>query len=157
LRKSTLLIMSIMLLAFGGMLVAANGVLGPMAKDAQVAHEVTKILEERGDLAEGAHVRAIRRPAGPKRLAKEGTGLVLQLPPSETVLHKKGELNALAMRAAREALLRHPARNLKWVEVMVLLPGEKEDAEPHLRTLVAIGPGERLLKPDPPLPEVWTK
>jgi hypothetical protein len=150
-RKSTVILLVLMLAGFGGMLLAAQGVLQPMAKDAELARELTALLGSRGDIAEGTHVRAVRAAGGERRLAKEGTGLLVDLSPSRAVMETRRALEASALRIAREALMRHAAQNLKWVEVVFFVEG-REDGE-RLRTLVAVGPGGALLGPQPALPE----
>ncbi|MHC5011655.1 MAG: hypothetical protein ACYTG6_12035 [Planctomycetota bacterium] len=153
-RRSSILIMAIMVIGFGALLFAAQGMLRPLAKDADVAKAVTSLLEERGDLAPGSRVLATRVSASERRLAEQGVGLLLELHPSTEVLQRKEGLRSLATRAAREALLRHPAPNLKWVEVAFLVgKGTAPDGGDRLRTLVALSPEGSLLPPEPALPE----
>jgi hypothetical protein len=147
-RRSTVIVMIILVVGFGGLLLAAQGMLKPLAKDAELAKELTSMLQGRGDLAEGTRVRAVRVAGGEKRLAPSGTGLLLDLTPSARVREQPKGLSALATRIAREALQRHTATNLRWVEVTFFVEGTE-----GVRTLVAVGPEGNLLPPAPPLPE----
>ena len=116
-RRSSVVILSIMLVAFGGIMAAGGSALKPLAQDAGSAKVLTRHLQARGDLAEGTEGHLSRLPGTERRLASEGCGLVVQLTPSAEVTRRRGGLRILVLRAAQEGLSRFPGGGLDWVEV----------------------------------------
>ncbi len=125
-RKSTAIIMGILAAGFGGILVAANSALGPLARDAENARALTRLLAARGDIAPDSRVRLLRTVGAPKRLAADGAGLVVRLAPSEAVLLRPGALDHLAFRVAEEGLGRYMDGRLDWVEITFETTGTEQ-------------------------------
>lgn len=152
-RKSTAMVLTIMMVAFGAMFAAAGSALKPLAADADVSKELTRFLHHRGDLATETRVRAFRLPASEERLADEGRGLVIRIVPNEAVRTRRNGLRMLAQRVAQEGLALYPNAKLSWVEVVFRLSEEAADTdEGTLRTLLPVGPEGRIGKPEPQLP-----
>lgn len=150
-RRSSIVILCIMMVAFGGIMAAGGSALRPLARDAEASKVLTRQFQARGDLEVGTKVRLSRLPANENRLAQEGRGVVIQLTPSAQVTGRKGGLRILTLRLAREALARFPGQPLDWVEVG--LDVRQPDGTPkRLKTLLDAGPEEGLGEPRPPLP-----
>lgn len=150
-RRSSVVILSIMMVAFGAIMAAGGSALKPLAQDADASKGLTRHLEARGDIEEGTKVRLSRLPATEKRLAQEGRGLVIQLIPSAQVTQRKGGLRLLVLRAAQEALSRFPGRDLDWVEVGLEIR-QPDGRQQTLRTLLDTSSGGGVGAPQPPLP-----
>jgi len=149
-RKSTGAIVTIILLALVGMMFAASIALKPYQRAARIGKELTNILSMRGELREGTKLFVLVRPANEKGLAREGTGMLIELAPAESVQRRKGRLASLAARAAREAgLLYREGRGtpLQWFEIRMDLGGGVVE-----RTLMAVGPEGQLGAQRPSLP-----
>ena len=150
-RRSSVVILSIMLIAFGAIMAAGGTALKPLAQDAEASKVLTRQLEARGDIVKGTRVRLSRLPANEHRLAEEGLGVVIQLTPSDEVKGRKGGLRLLALRAAQEAIARFPGRKLGWVEVGFEI-GQPDGTTRRLRTLLDASSGEGVGDPNPKLP-----
>jgi hypothetical protein len=150
-RRSSVVILSIMLVTFGAIMAAGGTALKPLAQDADASKVLTRHLVARGDIEEGTKVRLSRLPASDNRLAQEGRGLVIQLTPSAQVTGRRGALRLLVLRVATEGLGRFPGRALDWVEVGLEIRQPDGSTQP-LRTLLPVRDGEGLGKPQPPLP-----
>ena len=157
-RKSTLIIMAILVVAFGSMMFAANLMIEPYARDAQLATELTRLLESRDELAKDGKVRLLTlKGGGEGRMAADGRGLVISLEPSEEVRTRRGGVRALANFLAVKALDAYTGgrQRLGWVEVTFRTSqGEKGD---DLRTLQRLDDEGRLLPGKPQLPVVWPR
>jgi hypothetical protein len=149
-RKSSAIMMAIVLLGIGGMLLAANTALRPLAQDAEVAQVLTRWLKSRGDLAPDSRVKARRVRASDKRLATKGKGILLELRPSADVLKREGGLRGLARTVGRAAVREMGTVRLDWIE-LVLRTGPGEDGA-SLVTLVPVEEGGEVGEPVPPLP-----
>ena len=150
-RRSSVVILSIMLVAFGSIMAVGGSALKPLAQDADASKVLTRHLQARGDIEEGTKVRLSRLPATEKRLAKEGRGLVIQLTPSVEVTQRRGGLRLLVLRAAQEGLSRFPGRGLDWIEVGLEIR-QPDGRQQTLRTLLDASSGESVGDPQPPLP-----
>ena len=150
-RRSSVVILSIMLVAFGAMFAAAGSALGPLAEDAKASKLLTRLLEARGDLVAGTRVRLSRLPGSETRLAPDGRGLVVRLNPSPQVLERRGGLRLLALRVARESLSRFSGHRVDWIEVAFEIAGPRGGTETIL-TLLDAGDGTLTGDPTPPLP-----
>ncbi len=151
-RKPVMITMAIVVMALVGMMFAANMALKPYTQYARIGQDLTNILEMRKEIEEGTTVFTLARAAkkdDEKRLGQEGWGLLIELTPSDRVRKKKGSLEKLALRAAREAgdLYGQGGKPLEWFEVKLAL--SEEHAE---RTLIKIRDDGRLTRPDPRLP-----
>ncbi len=154
-RKSTWVMIGIMVAAMSAMMFAANTMLGPRVRDAEVSTLLTRYFQARGDLRPGTKVSALRAAAKPTRLAKSGQGVVVECRPSEAVLAGDGRLAALATAIARLTLEEMGAPT-RWVELRFLLGAPNPAREPEpLRTLVALDDQGALADPAPPLPRTW--
>ena len=150
-RRSSVVILIILMVAFGGIMAAGGTALRPLAQDADASKVLTRQLLARGDIPEGTKVRLSRLPGSEKRLAPEGRGVVVQLTPSSQVLERRGGLRMLALRAATEALGRFPGQPLDWVEIDFAILRADGTTE-SLRTLLDAGSGEGVGDPQPKLP-----
>ena len=150
-RRSSVVILSIMMVAFGTIMAAGGSALKPLARDADASRVLTRHLEARGDIVAGTKVRLSRLPVTDRRLAKEGRGLVIQLTPSTQVTGRRGGLRLLVLRAAQEGLSRFPGHNLDWVEVSLEV-GQADGRPQTLRTLLDTSSGDGVGDPRPPLP-----
>src|SRR5688572_19532232 len=95
-RKSTWIMVGIMVAALCGMLLAANAMISPLKRDAELSSLLTRYFAQRGDLRPGTKLTALRARGSEKRLAKAGSGVVVELYPADQVLHADGGLAALA-------------------------------------------------------------
>jgi hypothetical protein len=149
-RKSSVVMMAIVLLALGSMLVAGNSVLAPLAQDAERGKELTRYFGYRGDLVPETRVRFLRVRGSENRLAAEGRGLLVEMTPATAVRSRPGGLDSLTRMAARMAVEQSPGYRPHWVEVvMVGVPGPK-GADTH--TLVRLSPDGLPGDPVPALP-----
>ena len=152
-RRSSVVILSIMLVTFGAIMAAGGTALKPLAQDADASKVLTRQLQARGDIEDGTKVRLSRLPASAHRLAQEGRGLVIQLTPSAQVTGRRGALRLLVLRAAQEGLGRFPGQALDWVEVGLEIRQQDGSFQP-LRTLLPVRDGQGVGDPEPPLPPV---
>jgi len=150
-RRSSIIILSIMMVAFGAIMAAGGSALRPLAEDANASKVLTRQFKARGDLVEGTKVRLSRLPAAENRLAREGRGLVILMEPSPQVTARRGGLRLLALRAAQEALSRFPGQALAWVEIGYEI--RATDGTPRkLRALLDASSGEGAGEPTPAFP-----
>lgn len=149
-RKSTLIMLGIMLVACLGMLLLANVYLSPLQEDIEAARELTLWLADRGDIAPGSKVRLRRIP---KDAQQPGLGLLLEITPAPEVLGRPRALTGLVRRAADQALGAYPidgAGSVRWLRATVTLPDGTLRSCELLRS-----PEHGLGDPVPALPEVW--
>lgn len=152
-RKSYIFSMAIVLLALVGMMIAADMALKPVKAAIAIGGDLGAMLEARGDIVRESRVLVITRPAGPKDLAKEGFGMVLELEPSDGVRSRKGRLEKLARRAVREASRlyeRSRGRKVDWFEVRF-----REGGTVVHRSMIPVGKAGELGVPAPAIPPVW--
>ena len=150
-RRSSVVILSIMMVAFGAIMAAGGSALRPLAQDADASKVLTRHLLARGDIQVGTKVRLSRLPAAENRLAEEGRGIVIQLTPSDPVTRRRGGLRLLVIRVADEAVSRFPGKPQDWVEVALEVRHPNGRLE-TLRTLLDASSGEGVGAPEPPLP-----
>jgi hypothetical protein len=153
-RKSTWTMIAILFVALCGMMFAANAMISPLKKDIELSGLLTRYFQGRGDLRPGTKVMALRaKGGGEKRLAKEGSGIVVELTPADSVLAEEGGLGNLARAVARKAYAETPNATAKWIEVQYRLggPDGPPDAAP-LRALVPIDDMGAFGSPTPPFP-----
>ena len=152
-RKSVMITMAIVVVALVGMMFAADLALKPYHQYARIGKDLTNILEMRREIEEGTTVFTLAKVAkkgDEKRLAEEGWGMLIELTPSERVRTKKGSLEKLAYRAAREAsdLYRQSrGKPLEWFEIKLELAKDRSE-----RTLIRVSEDGRLGRPEPRLP-----
>jgi len=144
-RKSTAIVMAILLCAMGAMLVAADMALGPLARDAGVAKELTALFQHREELAPGTKIQVVRVQATEKRLATKGWGLVVRAVPAAPFGVRPARLALFARRLASESAEQYRGERIDWIEL------ELEMAEKTLRTLIRRTPSGELGPLDPPL------
>ena len=143
-RKSTVIMMAILLAAFGALLAAADATLKPLAEDAGISKELTRDLENQERIEPGTKVTVLRVGPSPRRLAEEGRGLLVQLQPRRgRTSRMKGGLSRLASVVAEQAKGAFPAATVRWIEVVFEL-GEERRA-----TLLRVDEGGRLGRPFP--------
>jgi len=151
-RKSYIVSMAIVLIAFVGMMLAADMALKPMRKTMAIGTDVAAMLSARGDLAPDSKMLVFTVKAGKAHLATEGFGMVIELQPSDAVRKRPGRLEKLARRAIREIdRLYEGGRgtSLTWFEVRFM-----EDGKAWHRALFAVGPDGDLRPPAPAIPAV---
>jgi hypothetical protein len=149
-RKSTLMVMLILVGAFAVLMYLANSSLGMYRPDIEAAQQLTSRSEERGDLADGSRVK-LRRVDGSG--ARKGPGLNVEAKPSPDLLRRDGGLTALARALVVDALSAYPAdvaESLRWFKLTFELP-EGATQVVHLDR----PPDGSLLGPTPPLPRTW--
>ena len=152
-RKATAISMGIVVMSLVGMMFAANMALKPYQQYAAIGKDLTNIFEMRSDIREGSKVFTLAKGGSEKRLSSEGWGLLIEMAPSERVKKRKGSLEKLAYRAAREAADlydRNPGKPLEWIEIEFELAQEVER-----RTLIRVDPDGRLGRLEPKLPVTW--
>jgi hypothetical protein len=152
-RKSTSIMMAIVLIAFGSMMVAANVALKPYQRYAKIGSELTLALGNLGMIREDTKVFVLCRTADEKRLAEDGFGMLVELAPSESAMGRAGRMERVALRACREAVRLYRQkrdRALDWIEVKLLL---SEDTT-H-RSLIAVEKSGRLARPQPAIPATF--
>ena len=142
--------MGIIVMALVGMMFAANMALKPYQEYARIGKDLTNILEMRSDIREGTKVFTLAKAGSEKRLSKDGWGMLIELSPSERVLKRKGSMEKLAYRAAREAAdlyTQAPGKPLEWIEVKL----EISEEVAH-RTLIRVSEDGRFGRLEPKLP-----
>lgn len=158
-RKSTTMTLMIMLIAFGGMLLAADVfVLGPAKKDLAIARELEGALGPDGRdwiiVSRETAIRLRTMPgSGPDRLAQdESTGIAVQVHPKRGVLEASRRAQALASYIMDTVLEGTEGETpIHWVEIMFRV-GEHT----VLKTLIRRNPeGGGWIPPEPPIPEQW--
>ena len=134
-RKSTVMIMAMLMVCFGTLLVAASVLSKPMKQDAQLAKELTRLLTYQEAIESGTQVSVFRRPAAKdKTLADEGRGVVVRLRPSVAIKGRRGGLRAVLARIVSQVRDSYSGSRLDWIEFQLESP-ETPTAEPF-RTLV---------------------
>lgn len=148
-RKASVAILTIMLLAFAVMFVVAQQALGPLAEDVALAKDLRASWAAREWLAPETKVRASRaKGGGERRLAPDGRGLIVSFEPSARLVAEPGAIAALTPRMV-DAIQRAAGtgRPLDWIELIF----EREEQEVH-RSLVTTDGEGRWLPPQPPVP-----
>jgi hypothetical protein len=149
-RKSTLIMMGIMLAACFGMLFLANAYLSPFKEDIEAARTLTQYLEDRGDIVPGSKAKLRRVTNDPQR---KGLGLLLEVQPSAELLKRPRGLTTLVRRSVEQAVANYPlegAGSVAWLRATLTFPDGVVRSCEVLR-LEAGGYGE----PTPRLPDVW--
>ncbi len=152
-RKSTGITMTIIVLAFGGMMLAANVALKPLKRYAEIASEVTDILHNLEMIEPKSKVFVLARNGGDEHMAKEGWGMLVELTPSEAVRSTEGRMRRLAFRAIQEVRRlyeRGEWRDLDWFEIKLVPP----EGDPH-RSLIAMSSAGSLGRPEPAIPTTF--
>ncbi len=153
-RKTSVIVMFILLIAFGSMLMAANTLLTPMEDDFKMAKELAGVLRNRDMLAPDTKVfaRTSRGAANPIRLSrdKETQGAVVEVHPAMDVLTKRNRLRRMAGTIAREVEGLIGSAKLDWLELAIYVA----DKETH-RVLMLRDAEGAWQAPVPPLPEVY--
>jgi len=153
-KRSTLAIVAILILAFGGMMLAANWTMKTFEGDLRQSREMTDLLEHRSLIEPGSRVLVLsRKGGGEKRLASDGEGVYVELTPAAVVRERKGGLAELATFVSRELLEAARERRVDWLEFRLL--GARDGRNDELRTLVRMDEHGLPRPPDPPLPVVW--
>jgi hypothetical protein len=150
-RKSTGIVMGIIVIAFGGMMVAADFALKPLKQYAAMGGELTNILRHLDMVEPQSKVYVLGRPGGSDHLAKDGFGMLIELTPGKRVRETKGRIGRVVYRAVEEArtlYARKKGRKLDWFEIKLVLPGDKV-----LRSLLEMDDAGRMGRPEPALPE----
>lgn len=155
-RKSTLIAISIIVVALGAMMFAANWMLTPLKQDAEAAKEIQGELHNLGWLAEGTKVRARSLKGGDKgnrRLFREQEwGVLVILSPNVATFRSEGRLVSLAQRVV-ETVTEKGARGkgIRWVELAL-----EYDGQEVIRGLYVLDPETGRWGQAPPgLPESW--
>ena len=148
-RKSTVVILVMLLVAGAGTLFLADAYLGPAKEDVGVGQRITRLFGDRGDLAPGSVVK-VRRVA--RAEGREVPGLNVEITPSPAVQSRAGALRSLARAVAREASEAYGlgGPGLRWFRVRVFLTGDE-----RRETLLWRDTDDQVGEPDPPLPSVW--
>src|SRR5262245_60112812 len=100
-RKSTVIILILLLVAGAGTLLLADLAFSPFKEDVKIAGRLTRQFGDRGDLAEKSVVK-LRRIA--RQEGREGQGLNVEVTPSPAVQARPGGLRALARGLVRQAV-----------------------------------------------------
>ena len=149
-KKSTIIILIILLVCFGGMMFLLDFYSAGLREDIEVGNKLTRWALDRGDLAERTKVRVGRRKP---QEGREGTGLLAEVTPSEATAGRPGGLRALALALAGEAARSYPETGpaaIRWVELRLLSPGRNT-----AKTVLRRSEGSQFGEPEPALPEVW--
>ncbi len=154
-RRSTILSLAMLLIVGIGLMLAAQSMLEPFREDAELANELTRLLQEERVLDAGERVRAFgrARPADDGLARINGPGLELHLVPSAAVRSRRGGVEALVRRAVDLVVERRRTRRTDWIEFRI---GLGDADTPPFRTLVEIPPGGTPLPPAPPIPSAST-
>jgi hypothetical protein len=152
-RKSAWVMAGILFVALAAMLFAANAMISPLHRDAELSGLLTRYFTARGELRPDTKLTAMRHVGSEKRLAKEGKGLVVTLHPSDAVLRAPGRMAALARHVARMAHEESRPNKPGWIELQLRVDAEggPRDAAP-LRTLVVVDADGGFGAPTPALP-----
>src|SRR5687768_9916069 len=100
-RKSTIVILVLLLVAGAGPPFVAGPAPSPFKEELDVGARLTRLFGERGDLVANTTVK-LRRIA--QHEGREGQGLNLEVWPSVAVQSRPGGMRALARTLAREAI-----------------------------------------------------
>ena len=149
-RKSYIVSLTIVLLAFVGMMMAADMALKPMKRTMAIGSDLTGMLEARGDLEPETKVLVIARKAEARHLAKGGFGLIVEFEPSEGVRRGKGRLERVAQRVVREAGRLYESgrgKPVDWYEIR-FMDGESA----WHRSLFRVDKDGRTMRPEPAIP-----
>jgi hypothetical protein len=149
-RKSTMLVLLMLVGAFALLMYLANSSLGMWRPDIEAAQQLTRRWRERGDLHEGSSVK-LRRVESSKD--REGPGLNVEVRPAQALLARDGGLTALVRGLALEALSAYPAdmaQALRWFKVTIELP-DGQGRVVHLDR----PPDGSLVGPSPALPRTF--
>jgi hypothetical protein len=148
-RKSTIVILVLLLVAGAGSLLVADLALSPFKEELDVASRLTRQFGERGDLVADSTVK-LRRIT--QHEGREGQGLNLEVWPSVAVQTRSGGMRALARNLAREAIEAYgvTGSGIRWFRIRVFLPGdESRDVLLWRDTDNQVG------DPQPSLPSTW--
>lgn len=151
-RKSSLVLMGLLVLLFAGLLLASGWMHGTYEEDLARSADLTRLLAGQGLLREGTRVLVLRRSGGgERRLAPDGQGLLIEFAPAPDLLERAGGLPGLIERTCREAqALLPPGTPVDWFELAVQL--ETDARAPRWRTLVRRDAYGTLAPPDPAPP-----
>lgn len=150
-RKSSAIVMGIIVVAFGGLMMAANVALKPLERYANIAAEVTSILANLELIEPRSKVFVLGVKGGEKRLAPSGFGLLVEFAPAASVRSTPGRLERVAYRAIEEVRGLHgrgTGPDAEWYEIKLLLPG----GGLH-RSLVRTDEALRLARAEPAFPQ----
>jgi hypothetical protein len=149
-RKSTLIVLFLLLGVCVFVLFMADTLVGPIKEDLETAKRVSQALESRGDLASGTKIKIRRLKPEPTR---PGPGLLVELTPSVEILARPGGLRGLVRAVATEWDQTQPqgaAERIRWFEFRLLVEGA-----PSLDTWVTLAADNQVEDPVPPLPDTW--
>lgn len=154
-RKSSVIMLGLLLLVFGVMVVATGWLQGTYEDDLRRSRELTDALRHRGVLREGTSILSLMRVGGgEKRLAASGPGVLIELAPSPSVLARRGALEEMLRRLCAEHLeLLPPGTAVEWYELRLQMDQDPES--PPFRTLLRRGQDGLLLGAAPALPAQW--
>ena len=148
-RKSTMIILLLLLMAGAGTLFMADVVLGPRKEDVAAGKRLTSLFGERGELAPGTAVRLLR-VADDK--VHQGPGLHVEVTPAEAVLARPDGVRELALAVAREVPAAYAVGVAPphWYRVRVFFPGGATQDAWMVRD-----PEGDAGEPEPPFPATW--
>ncbi len=153
-RKSSVVVLFVLLIAFSAMLMAANTLLGPMERDLRVGKELAAALTVRRLIEPDSKVftRSSRGGANEIRLNrdKDTSGVVVEVEPTREVLTKRGGLRAMALAIATEVQQLVSATRLDWLELAIIVGGDET-----FRVLMSLDGRGRWSTPEPALPEQY--
>lgn len=155
--KPAMIIVVILMVAFGSVLLAADFAMGPIREDLAFARELIEALDARGWLTDDkpkpddrVRVRTIVG-GGARRLAQqEQLGIIVEVRPSLETLAAPKRLRHLAQVIAA-GIDADGRSKLHWIE-LAILRGDRE----LLRTLIERDPQGGWRSPDPAIPATWT-
>lgn len=146
-RKSTVMMMAILMLCFGTLLVAAGVLSKPLKQDAQLSKELTKLLLYQEVIEPGTKVDIFRRPAAKNRtLAQEGRGVVVRLSPAAKI-RKRGGVRVILARIVSQLRDGLHGAKLDWIEFR--LDFEETPDDKPFRTLLTRTAGGGFTSPKP--------
>lgn len=134
-RKSTLIIMAILVVGFGALLIGADLAMEPLKEDIQLAKELRAIFRKR-EWVEPETAKGLRPPVRlsrvgsaadkSERLADQGAGILLVMRPVERLLADPGAMHDVAMLVAGEVEENRPQAakgwNFDWIELRIEAP-----------------------------------
>lgn len=160
-RKSSTMILLILLIAFGGMLFAADMfVLQPVRNDLAVVREIEGLLGPAGRdwivVSRETPTKLRTGPGGGDRLVQDNRiGVAVEVHPTQEALLARGRPGALVNLIAETIVAKAEGESpIQWIEV-ILRYGE---GPALFKTLIERGPaGGAWLAPNPVVPASWTE
>jgi hypothetical protein len=148
-RKSTVIILVILLVAGIGMLFILDVATEMTRETLQAQQRLTRLFGDRGDIVHGSHVRLRWEN---QEQGRTGQGLKVEVTPAKAVLERSGGLRGLVRALAREApaTFGRVGESLRWMRILVFFP----DGE-RLETWLERDLEDAFGDPNPPLPETW--